>query len=315
MVYAPIVIPTLNRKEHLARCIESLNSNQWAKYTEVYISVDFPPNDKYVEGYHQVKDYLSELETNFKGLEVVYQENNLGPVDNWHFIVDYVGAEYDRYIFLEDDVEVSPNFIQYMDECLERFKNDENVLAVCACGEYNEDVFEYNVAYGYNLSAWGIGRWFDKDKEIKKNLRREYFVKKAKSFSRLCELYNMDPGLFLSLQSLIRRKERIYWEYQDELPSYDQLLKILIVFEKKVAVFPTLVKSRNWGFDGSGVNCNLDEESKSYRVEMDSSHQFELRVSNPPSVVHVRRKKRIEDLVRFLVGVIKISWWRIVDGT
>ncbi len=36
MVYAPIIIPTLNRYEHLKRCVKSLQQNGWAKYTELY---------------------------------------------------------------------------------------------------------------------------------------------------------------------------------------------------------------------------------------------------------------------------------------
>ena len=57
-ICAPIIIPTLNRHEHLKKCIESLQKNKLAKQTELFISVDFPPNEKYKVGYEKVVEYL-----------------------------------------------------------------------------------------------------------------------------------------------------------------------------------------------------------------------------------------------------------------
>ena len=38
----PIIIPTLCRYEHFARCIESLKENKYAQYTDIYIGIDYP---------------------------------------------------------------------------------------------------------------------------------------------------------------------------------------------------------------------------------------------------------------------------------
>ena len=59
MKYAPIIIPTCNRIIHLKRLIESLNNNNWAKYTDLYISVDFPPNEGFAVGHEEVVGLLS----------------------------------------------------------------------------------------------------------------------------------------------------------------------------------------------------------------------------------------------------------------
>ena len=45
--YAPVLIPTLNRYEHLKQCLESLSKCSLAEHTEVYIALDFPPSEKY----------------------------------------------------------------------------------------------------------------------------------------------------------------------------------------------------------------------------------------------------------------------------
>ena len=58
MVYAPIYIPTLCRSEHFQKCIESLKTNTWARYTDVYIALDYPPSEKYRAGYEKICSYL-----------------------------------------------------------------------------------------------------------------------------------------------------------------------------------------------------------------------------------------------------------------
>ena len=56
--YAPVMIPTLCRYEHLKRCIESLQMNSWAKYTDLYIGLDYPAKESHIDGYgrHPVAD-------------------------------------------------------------------------------------------------------------------------------------------------------------------------------------------------------------------------------------------------------------------
>ena len=58
MIYAPVVIPTLNRYEHLRQCLESLSNCTLAEETEVYVALDYPPLEKYVEGWQKTREYL-----------------------------------------------------------------------------------------------------------------------------------------------------------------------------------------------------------------------------------------------------------------
>ena len=105
VVYAPVIILTLNRYEHLKRCISSLQKNGWAKYTPLYISVDFPPASKYEEGYQKICEYLKSGIDGFASVTVFYQRNNLGAYKNELFLIDEVRKQYDRYIFTEDELD------------------------------------------------------------------------------------------------------------------------------------------------------------------------------------------------------------------
>ena len=56
--YAPIYIPTLCRDEHFITGLESLKKNRWAKYTDVYIALDYPAKESHWEGYRKICEYL-----------------------------------------------------------------------------------------------------------------------------------------------------------------------------------------------------------------------------------------------------------------
>lgn len=101
MIYAPIIIATLNRYEHLKRCIESLQKNSWAKYTELYISVDYPAKEVHWEGYRKVREYLEAGIEGFKKVEVYYQSFNLGGAENFMFLKRIIFQSYDRWIETE----------------------------------------------------------------------------------------------------------------------------------------------------------------------------------------------------------------------
>ena len=78
MIYAPVIIPTLNRYEHFCKCLESLEICTGAEYTDVYMALDYPPSDKYVDGWKKVDAFLQEKEknNNFKSLIVYRRKEN-----------------------------------------------------------------------------------------------------------------------------------------------------------------------------------------------------------------------------------------------
>ena len=55
-MYSPIIIPTLNRFTHFKNCVESLAACTNADKTELIIGLDYPPSEKYVDGWIKIKD-------------------------------------------------------------------------------------------------------------------------------------------------------------------------------------------------------------------------------------------------------------------
>lgn len=135
MIYAPVIIPTLNRYEHFKNCLESLEACLGAEFTDVYVALDYPPSEKYVEGWKKIDIYLHEKEkgNNFHSLTVYRRETNyfFSGKGNWQTAVKDATINVDRYIFSEDDNIFSPNFLEFINKGLEKYKNDSSVLAIC----------------------------------------------------------------------------------------------------------------------------------------------------------------------------------------
>lgn len=70
----PICIPTCNRYEHLKRCVESLSKCTLASETDLIISVDYPPSDKYVDGNEKIKKWLERGIEGFKSVQIFFRK-------------------------------------------------------------------------------------------------------------------------------------------------------------------------------------------------------------------------------------------------
>lgn len=246
--YAPVIIPTLSRYEHFKRCLESLERCSLAKETDVYVGLDYPPSDKYVDGWKKIDTYLSlkEESHNFKKFIVFRRERNCGvghEFSNDGLLFRFIREHYENYIFTEDDNEFSPCFLEYMNWGLSNFKNDKSIYAICGFSRMELPFLSNNV-YKLNTKyvAWGYGSWADRlDKFIcmrnKSSLHK--FLEKMSVYDMLFKDNKTASAVVTML------KENNYLG--------DCIVRTLPI-EQRYCVYPKLSVVRNWGTDGSGVH-------------------------------------------------------------
>ena len=161
--YAPIYIPTLCREKHFILGVESLKKNGWAKYTDVYIGLDYPAKESHWEGYRKICDYLENGDFSaFASFHVIKRTKNIGSLSNIDSTRDLLMEMYDRWIMAEDDIEFAPVFLEFMNKCLDYYENDPDVFAVNGysypisyCHSEGSNVFKQYAT----VSEWGIGYW------------------------------------------------------------------------------------------------------------------------------------------------------------
>lgn len=262
--YAPIIIPTLNRYEHLRECIESLAKNRYATQTNLHISLDYPPSEKYMEGYLKCKEYLSESIEGFNNVYIYYQTENLGAYKNVDFLIDKALEESDRYILSEDDNVFSPNFLEYVNKGLDLFEDDERIVGVsgyCQNVPPNIDVSENNIWLDYNFAAWGIGTWATKEKAMREAISRERFDELLRDKNLCGRLYKDYPDRYWQVvEALVRDpydRTNCFVDTDGNIAAIDYLRGVYMAVNNYYCVRPTISKARNCGFnDGSGLHCN-----------------------------------------------------------
>lgn len=263
--FAPIVIPTLNRYEHLKRCIDSLKRCSGSEKTVLVIGLDYPPSEHYQEGFEKIKEYLHTIQ-GFKEKIILEAESNLGVVANCNRLYDYVQKQgYDKYIFTEDDNEFAPNFLEYINWGLSTYKNDQSVYAICGCKDIDTDDIRNNV-YKLNtiFNAWGFGSWLDRKEKKNKLQNREVLGDIIKKASILDAFTNK-----------VIRLSSLTYQYAMHTFHGDMIVSLLPENEKW-CIFPKVNKVRNWGWDGTGTHGGTPEAFKKYStLPMDTNEHFE----------------------------------------
>lgn len=283
MTYAPVLIPTLNRVEHLKRCLKSLEQNSIAEKTEVYISVDFPPHEKYKEGYLKVKKFLGEKHLRFKEVHIYYQEKNLGPGSNIEFLKDIVRDKCDRYIMTEDDNEFSHNFLEYVNKGLDLFEQDDLVIGICGCRDTEWRDNGSNVVKSKLFAPYGFGTWFRKVAMYEKDGESFLLDKATMCPKKMMRLFKRNPLLFsLYISNMLCSNTGLFWNSNGHIQWTDSAKSIYMHLTEHTCIVPQSGKSRTWGNDGSGLNMKkIEGLNPEEKWKLDTAYNFEYNINEP----------------------------------
>ncbi len=290
MKYAPIFIPTLDRYEKLKNCLESLSRNTGAENTELFISLDYPPSEKYAEGHGKIKEYLKTIdELGFKKCHVFYQDKNLGPILNRDFLYDKVRQSFDTYIFTEDDNVFSPCFLDYVNKGLEKYENDPDVLYIFGYRSDVKDDSINNVEEVYFHAPWGFGAWIDKEKEFEEQVTRENFRCLVRNKEVSQRLYKYSPFDFRCLfEAAMTEKKDVkgpysgYLRKDGDLAFIDHTVSPVMFANELYGIVPMKSLVRNTGVeDGSGAHTCTWTDFDYSKQQISEESTFEFKITEP----------------------------------
>lgn len=265
--YAPVAIITCNRIKHLSACIDSLSRCTHADKTELYISVDYPPDERYVDGWEKVKEYLTDIQ-GFQKVHIWIQDVNLGSVCNEEFVYDKVFEDHDTVIYTDDDNIFAPAFLDYMNQMLNRYEKDSKVYAIAGFNML-QSPRDAKIYKNYTFQPWGFGSWKDKWNYLRNLNRTEVYQKQSKKIFKIMGLYLRNKWLFCVY---ITRLIKTDGECQKDLT--DATLTLLFYLLGYYSVFPAKSLVKNTGFDGSGLNCCLEAVPHINEVVLDEKTEF-----------------------------------------
>ena len=158
---APIIIFTYRRTPD--KLINSVLKNNLAQQSEVIIYSDGNKNKNDLEDVKEVRKYLHTIE-GFKNTKIIESEKNKGLANSIIDGVSEIINKYDKVIVLEDDLIVSNDFLDYMNNALNFYEKDKKIWSISGYGpklpcleNYYDDIY-----LSVRGSSWGWATWKDR---------------------------------------------------------------------------------------------------------------------------------------------------------
>ncbi|GAA4904090.1 glycosyltransferase [Mucilaginibacter defluvii] len=182
---APIALFVYNRPDHTRRTLNYLQKNLLAEESRLYIFADAAKTDADKEKVEQVRQYVKTV-SGFKSVRVIEREQNLGLAASIIDGVTRLVNDYGKVIVFEDDLLSSKYTLQYFNEALNRYANEEQVMHIGAYmyGLNNDKLpqtFFHHIATSWGWATWARA-WKNFEPDIDK-LMAQFDHEKKHRFS------------------------------------------------------------------------------------------------------------------------------------
>lgn len=240
--YAPILLFVYNRPEHVRRNIQALLKNELAAESELFIYSDAAKDETSQAAVKEVRAFIRSIQ-GFKKITITERAENWGLARS---IIDEVTTQINRYgrvIVLEDDLVVAPHFLQFMNDALETYRDEERVGHIQAC-DFTHDPSLPDTFLIKWTGSWGWGTWDRAWKHFNADGKALLTELESRKLTYTFD-FNGKYGYTRMLRRQIEGKNNswaIRW-------NASLFLKGIL----SLNVGKSLVQ--NEGFDGSGTNC------------------------------------------------------------
>ncbi len=242
MRLAPIALFVYNRPTHTRRTIEALRNNELARESDLIIFSDAAKEPGAGAKVAEVRQYIRTID-GFKSVKIIERDKNLGLATSIIDGVTGIVNEHGRIIVLEDDLVTSPYFLAFMNDALDVYQNEEDVMHISGY------MFPINVSglpetfFLRTASCWGWATWkrawmsFKKDPD---KLLRDY---SKETISR----FNMDDAynFWIQVEQNANRTKNtwaIFW--------YASVFEV-----GGLCLHPAISMVSNIGHDATGEHC------------------------------------------------------------
>lgn len=239
---SPIILFVYNRPKHAQNAIDSLLRNELASRSDLFVYSDAPRTETDTSLVDETRRVVRSIK-GFRSVTVVERKDNWGLARN---VIDGVSTILDKYgevIVIEDDLVVSPYFLQFMNDALNMYRDEPKVGHIQAHNFTNDKSLPDTFLIKWT-GSWGWATWkrawkhFNPDGKIllkelvERNLTYEFDFNGKYGYTRM-------------LRRQIEGKNNS-WAIRWNASLF--LKGILSVNAGKSLV-------QNNGFDGSGTNC------------------------------------------------------------
>jgi len=256
MALAPITLFVYNRPAHTRQTVEALRMNPLAASTELHVFSDGPRAPEAAPRIREVREYLKTVD-GFAKVTVYERDRNFGLATSVIDGVTRLCEAAGRVIVLEDDLVVSPQFLEYMNRALERYQDEDSAMQVSGYMFPIDVVTETDAFFMPFTTSWGWATWerawqhFDPDMKGFDVLAGDWHLRDS---------FNLDGAY--DYFDLLERQRR------GSIDSWAIRWYLSVFIRGGLTLYPAKTLVRNIGFDGSGTHCvDADVEQRSIQPD------------------------------------------------
>jgi hypothetical protein len=297
---APIALFVYNRPEHTRRTVSYLQKNQLADNSRLYIFSDAPKTSTDEGKVTEVREFIRSVE-GFKSVKIIERKDNLGLANSIIAGVSQLVNQYGKVIVFEDDLLASPCTLQYFNEALIKYEQNEEVMHVGAY-MYPMDTNGLPETFFYRAAtSWGWATW---------SRAWKYF---EPDVDKLIEQFDHMKILQFSIEGHMNFWKQIQQFKAGKNNSWAIRWYASIFLRGGLTLNPSHSLVQNIGHDGSGVHSNK-EDTYNVKLTRKAVTSFPGVVSENPEAYQVIKsflKKRKGTLwqrgVRFLKQKLRLN--------
>lgn len=278
---APVALFVYKRASHTINVLKSLSNCLRFPETTVYIFSDGPKTKAEQAAVADVRAILKQQK--YSNLIIVEREKNWGLANSIITGVTELCEQFGEVIVLEDDLEVSPYFLEYMNAALTKYANYEHVLQVSGYMFPVELTSNKDAVFLPFTTSWGWATWSRAWKYFDAEVKAHAILAADASLQRKFDL----EGSYPYYKALIQQQ-------QGKLNSWAIRWYLSVFMRHGLVLYPTRTLVRNNGFDGTGTNWKASElvtetELSSRPIKLFPEIQ-EIDVDTYSAIVHYLRR-------------------------
>ena len=273
---APIVLFVYNRPWHTEQTLEALLNNDYASDSELYIYADGPKPNASREQRKKINEVrrLIRKKQWCKSVYLIESEKNKGLTDSIFTGITEVIAKYGRVIILEDDIVTMPGFLKFMNDALELYKDDEQVMQISGFIYPGKFINSETTNFLRIMACWGWATWDRAWKYYNHNID-DHLI----HFNTKEQIKKFD----------IEGHGNFYWQLvannSNEIYTWAVRWYASWLFVGGFCLYPAKSLVQNIGFDGTGenyianqidLNSSVIDKCYVYRIPIEENTKVRL---------------------------------------
>ncbi len=298
---SPIVLFVYNRPMHTQRTIQSLLSNDLAKDSDIYIYADGSKENATTEQRSQiqeVRNYIHSIK-GFRSITIVERECNMGLANSVIAGVTEIVNRYGKVIVVEDDLELNPFFLRYMNDALDFYEEDKRIFTIAGYN-YPMDIpsnYKSDVYASYRCESWGWATWKDRWNKADWNIENYKIIRHPNRY--LIRKFNRGGADLYSM---------LLDQYHHKIDSWAIRWQNCLFENDGLCISPVKTFVQNDGFDGTGVHCgNVTENETPTTAPMFDKNCYQMNFEP-----NVKVNSSIQNALYSYFAQPKESWWLVV---